>query len=618
MWGVCVGDDVDDSPPGPSWKKKTNLECWTGDSQVERRYCAAPLLYSWPTSPSARHITLYIYLLCPRRRILLRLAYCLFDDSEIITDMEGMNVDEVSERISNLGITTATEHSATTTFLSLPFLVKWNIYTHLHSKDCIALSSTCRQMYGFNTFAYTHLQFLPPNSLFSLARSVHRLAEVLARSPHYAQAVRTLRIVGWNAINVPDGYDFGTVYRALDEGVTTILKNAPLIYSLNLDLSLTKAIHRFSQTLVTLTRVRTVRDLRLVMFSVPMCMAENDSLQGRTPDQAPPAYERVSLRVCSGARLPVIMQDPRKLRWFGFTILGTWNRGDKKWDMTLQRVAEAATELETLVLENREHFDANTLGQTLQSGFEREVLGKLRSFSVNMITLCLSSLRQLFRGFSRSSVTHLRIVVYHYGIWLSDIGPQYILELAKWVPNLEEISLDQVGMLNVTPLPGDPGAWGEAFRKFKKLRRIVFASMFVLDLYRPAPVDDDEEDYGEDEEEGPRVGEDAGMDVDEGDEGYETDEGRNDDAPADDTLKANLVLLAAWADMFFDDHLRMLEPFTEIWFVDPRFPGRTAGGFIQRVMEGEGEGGRAEHMIQYPILKRDGWWWDERDPIPLD
>jgi hypothetical protein len=142
--------------------------------------------------------------------------------------------------------------------------------------------------------------------------------------------------------------------------------------------------------------------------------------------------------------------------------------------------------------------------------------------------------------------------------------------------------------------------------------------MFVLDLYRPAPIDEDEEDYGEDEDE------ETGMDVDEGggegDEGYESDDGRDGGAPVD-TLEANLVLLAAWADMFLDDHLRMLEPFAEIWFVDPRFPSRTAAGFNQRVMEGEeGREGerRAEHMIYYPILKRDGWWWDERHPILLD
>jgi hypothetical protein len=41
--------------------------------------------------------------------------------------------------------------------------------------------------------------------------------------------------------------------------------------------------------------------------------------------------------------------------------------------LTLQRATEAATELETLVLENGEDFDANALGQMLQSGFVRVV-----------------------------------------------------------------------------------------------------------------------------------------------------------------------------------------------------------------------------------------------------
>jgi len=228
-------------------------------------------------------------------------------------------------------------------------------------------------MYGFNTFAYTHLQFLPPNCLFTLARSVHRLAEVLARSPHYAQAVRTMRIIGWNAINVPDGYDQGMVYKALDGGVMTILANAPHIHSLTLDLSLTEAIHCFPQTSATLTRVRTIRNLRLAtFFSVPMRMAENDPLLERTPGEAPPAYERVSLRVSSGAQLPVTMQDLRNLRWFGFTVLDeAWNPADTNWAMTLHSVTEGATELKSLVLEKGGHFDTVALGQMLQAGFVR-------------------------------------------------------------------------------------------------------------------------------------------------------------------------------------------------------------------------------------------------------
>jgi hypothetical protein len=358
------------------------------------------------TSPSARHIYfLYIFNLCLRWRILpfrLRITGMdgmvgpppFYDPSRSVVFLSysssflhfwltlviGKNVDDVSEGISNLGITTATQNSqpipltveahpptspaTTTTFLSLPWLVKWHIYTHLHSKDCIALSSTCRQMYDLNTFAYTHLQFLPPNSLFSLARSVHRLAAVLACSPHYARAVRTLWIVGWNSISVPDGHDSRPVYDALDESIAAILKNASHIYSLTLDFNLTKRMHCFSQTFATLTRVRTIRNLRLATFLIPTSMAENSSPQERTPDQAPPAYERASLRVYSGGRLPVMIQDLRDLRWFGYAELGD------SWD-TLQCVAEAGTELETLVLGNGLHFDANMLGQMLQSGFVR-------------------------------------------------------------------------------------------------------------------------------------------------------------------------------------------------------------------------------------------------------
>ena len=228
-------------------------------------------------------------------------------------------------------------------------------------------------MYSFNTFAYTHLQFLPPNSLFSLACTVNRLAEVLACTPHYAQAVRTLRIVGWCTVNIPDGYNREKVYNALDGGVNSILKNAPHIHSLTLDFNLSREIHFFPQTFAALAQVRTVRHLRLTPFLVPMCKPEDDNnWQERTPEQAPRAYERISVRMCGGPHLPVIIQDPRNLRWLGFTLLEKiGSRGDQNWALTIQRVAEAATELETLVLENWERFDSNTLGPMLQSSFVR-------------------------------------------------------------------------------------------------------------------------------------------------------------------------------------------------------------------------------------------------------
>jgi hypothetical protein len=227
-------------------------------------------------------------------------------------------------------------------------------------------------MYSFNTFAYTHLQFLPPNGPFSLARSIYRLSEVIVCSQHYAEAVRTVRIVGWSTIDVPEGYDNETVYKAIDEGITALLENIPHVYSFTLDLNLTKAINYFPKTFTTLTRVRTIRDLRLATFLVPTYTAENNPILGHTPDEAPPAYERVCLNICSGEWLPVLMHDPRNLRWFGLTMLDKfWKPGDTNWIMTLRRIAEAATELETLVLNYGKHFDADALGQMLQFGFVR-------------------------------------------------------------------------------------------------------------------------------------------------------------------------------------------------------------------------------------------------------
>ncbi|KAI0291581.1 hypothetical protein BC826DRAFT_1022611 [Russula brevipes] len=550
--------------------------------------------------------------------------------------MECMSVDDVSAGLSSLEITTTNENSqpmthapppessgheppdSTTTFLSLPWLVKWHIYTHMRSRDCIALSRTCRHMYSFNTLAYTHLQFLPPNGLFALARSIYLLATMLACSPHYAAAVRTVCIDGWNTTDIPEGCSQEAVRSALDTGMRVLLENAPRIYSFTL-LHQTELIHCFPQTFTRLTGMRTIRDLRLATFSVPSYIAMcNDPPLDHFPSEVAPALERVWLSVCSGGWLPLVIRDPRHLRWLGLSVLDKiWMPGDADFTATLHRVAEAATELETVVLNQGRHFDAAALGQILQFGFDRGVLGKLRSFSISTVALSLSNLRQLFCGFSRSSVTHLRIVVNHFGRWLCDFGPQYIFELAKLVPDLEEISLDQIGMPRADPLPGNLGAWGEAFQMCKKLRRIVFASMFVLDLCSPRPALEDEEDY--EEESG--GDEDAGMyvdDSDEGDEGYKSDDDDRVEGAPHGMEAPNLVHLAAWADMFLGDHLRMPAPFAEIWFLDPRFSGRTAAGFNQRVEEGEGKGGRAEHMIYYPILKRDGWWWDELEQIPSD
>jgi hypothetical protein len=178
--------------------------------------------------------------------------------------------------------------------------------------------------------------------------------------------------VGWNTADIPEGFGQEEVYKALDEGVTALLGNAPHIYSFTLDLNPTRAINYFPKTFAKLVLVRTIHDLRLATFLAPTYTAESNPLLERILNEAPPAYERMCLSVCSGEWLPVMMHDPRNLRWFGFSVLDkAWKPGDTNWAMTLHRVAEAATELETLVLNNGKHFDADALGQMLQFGFVR-------------------------------------------------------------------------------------------------------------------------------------------------------------------------------------------------------------------------------------------------------
>jgi hypothetical protein len=302
------------------------------------------------------------------------------------------NIDYISASFSNLGITTfIAENKGLTAqeapivhtfsksngvqrpfpFLDLPWPAKQRVYTHLRSKDCIALSSTCHQMYKLNTFSYTHLQFLPPNSLFSLAHSVCQLGAVLACSPRYAEAVRSIRIVGWTTSDVPEGLDREAVYDALDKGIASLLEHARHIYSLTLDLNLTKTFNYFPKTLTALVHVRTIRDLCLTPFYPPTYTAESSS-PALNVGEYPPAYEQVFLNVCSSGWLPIMMRDPRKLRWFALSMADKDRQtGDANWALTLQRVAEAATELETLVLSGGQHFDADILGQTLRIGFVR-------------------------------------------------------------------------------------------------------------------------------------------------------------------------------------------------------------------------------------------------------
>lgn len=49
----------------------------------------------------------------------------------------------------------------------------------------------------------------------------------------------------------------------------------------------------------------------------------------------------------------------------------------------------------------------------------------------------------------------MRLVVNQNGTWVQDFGPQYVRIIASQAPDLEELCLDQVGMVLPASLPGD-------------------------------------------------------------------------------------------------------------------------------------------------------------------
>ena len=120
---------------------------------------------------------------------------------------------------------------------------------------------------------------------------------------------------------------------------------------------------------------------------------------------------------------------------------------------------------------------------------------------------------------------------------------------------------------------------------------LAFASRFVLDACGPRVafgVSDDEDEEEPDEQ-------DTSMDLDksydERDEEHEN-MGEEDHTVSDEkeALSPNIGHLAVWADMFLDDHLRMLPPFGEIWFLDDHFAINVATGYNQTVaMEEDGK-----------------------------
>ena len=179
------------------------------------------------------------------------------------------------------------------------------------------------------------------------------------------------------------------------------------------------------------------------------------------------------------------------------------------------------------------------------------------------------------------------------------------------------------------------------------LRRLIFHSLFVLDVN--GPFVEPEGDYADDAymEEDPYddLGAANASAISDGEYDYDEyahddDDDDNDaestpstdsdsDMPSDgasgrayspdSALKYNLIMLAAWAETFLDEHLRLRAPFEELWFVGVRGNGPAAAaremavGYGQIVYEDvDRQGVRSTRFMITPAAG--GWtcWWSDR------
>ncbi|KAI0318048.1 hypothetical protein OF83DRAFT_1083183 [Amylostereum chailletii] len=258
--------------------------------------------------------------------------------------------------------------------------------------------------------------------------------------------------------------------------------------------------------------------------------------------------------------------------------------------------------LETLVLSLRQ-LAVPPLTRHLHDSFLHGRLGHIRRLSIdgklflNIVNTCLT-------GLSLSGMTSIRLVVNYYDQWMEGFTPCYIHTIGAFVPKLEELVLDQTGMSKACMLPGDLHEWAASFRSIPHLQRLVLASLFVINMHAEWLREDDGYDN---------------MVVDSEDENVSPMEMVEDDDYCS-TFNYNLCMLAAWTDAFFDEHLRLPPPFSEIWFfgIDllPNSPGHTVGGSVgyrQKIThEREGEKDIV-HFIITPAPTRSSWWWDRLD-----
>ncbi|KAA1474150.1 hypothetical protein DENSPDRAFT_315574 [Dentipellis sp. KUC8613] len=497
----------------------------------------------------------------------------------------------------------------------LPAVPIQRILSHLPVVGRLALTSTCRALSAHRPAAFTSLTLSFPSHSRLLA-AAHELLDVLQHNPAYTAAVQKLAVHGQERMdNTADAAFYAAHMAELDARLLALLTHLPGIEGIALDFQCTGCYFLLPHTLWHVLTLPRLGELALRTLHLP----HYDALAPDVRQYAPHALRRMSLDCVCGNWLNCVLGNPTQLRWLSLRV----SKPDDVCGRVVHSLAQAAVHLETLsVCAWPMHLTKNVEGYSglFAHGFASGVLSNLRSFSLSAF-LAPPTLEALFRAFAASRVTRIRLVVNFGGRWLEDFSPRHIVMLAQCVPHLEELVLDQDDMTEAAPLPGSLADWAAAIRHIPNLRVLALASMFVLDVYGPYQ---DVESGGEtSDEDGYADG--GGDDDDDDDDDVDSEGAGSEGTSVGSSDRArrnfwqNIVAIAAWADTLLDEHLRIVRPFEELWFLGVRVPAgyppedSVSGGgvgFRQHVDEEQDEDGARRRRFIIRPAARSGWWWE--------
>lgn len=256
-----------------------------------------------------------------------------------------------------------------------------------------------------------------------------------------------------------------------------------MLKSFVIDFSNTGRYHPLPSTLTKVLCLQRVPELTIRGVIPPSFKSDTSHHQPNSFHYAP-GFERVDLDITSTDWFSYFVEDPRNIRWLSLHKADCTPL-DSTTAMAMSHLARCGRNLEVLVVSSLvQLFNLDCYSSYFENAYvsfgyfyswcsdpssyplplcsyvslsivqQQRWLPNLRAISFDLVTTP-HSLQRLIRGSAFSNITHMRLVVNQNGTWIHDFGPHYVRIIAAQAYRLQELCLDQAGMVLPASLPGD-------------------------------------------------------------------------------------------------------------------------------------------------------------------